>query len=149
MGNPGVQFKPPNVQQPIAETPPKRTAAPKAAPRKTSTNLKSEIGGMLVTANVVIAMLPPTRNDRLDSVEIEALADAIYEECMQSARFRKYVEAAVGMGSGLGLLGIVGIIGARRAARHGVIPAEADQELGNLLARGVHEKRNRDAAGVL
>lgn len=151
MPDPGVHFgKPPTGQAPI-ETPPKRSSTKTAAPRASSStrSLKSEIAGLLMTINFVLLMIPPLSRDKLDMVEIDALAEQIDEECRQSAKFRKAVETALSAGSGAGLFGLIAIIGARRAARHGLIPAEADQELGNLLARGVNAKHGRDAAGVL
>jgi hypothetical protein len=143
-----VTFKPGPVQDTL-ETAPKRKAA-SASPRAPSNrSLKSEISGMLMTINLVILMIPPLRADQMDMVEIEALADALDEQCKKSIKFRRAMEAALGAGSGASLIGVVAIIGARRAARHNFIPNEADQQLGNLLAQGMQaSKKARADAGL-
>lgn len=127
------------------ETPPKRgpgrpkgsktrERAPSRPPRAPSTtSLRIRIGGMLVFVNVFVQM-SPLKGDALDVVEIEALAKAIDEQCKQSPRFRKYVEAMLSAGSGGQLLGVCLIIGARRASRHGALPADVDMALGGMLA---------------
>jgi len=134
-----VEFKPGPTQDAVRETAPKR-GPQKAAPRPSSRSLKSEIASTLMTINLVLVMIPPLRQDQMDMVEIEALADALDEQARKSPRFRKALEGALAAGSGAGLIGVVAIIGARRAARHGMIPAEADQMLGNMLAQGASAK---------
>lgn len=145
-------FKPGPAQDAI-ETPPKRNA-PKAAPssRTSSKSLKAEISGLLMTINLALMMIPPLSKDQMDMVEIEALADALDDQARRSPRFRKAIESALAMGSGGTLLGVVAIMGARRAARHGLIPGDAetvDQTLGNLLAQGTQaSQKARNAAGL-
>ena len=119
-----------------------------SVPRPSTRSLKAEIAAQLVMINFVLVMIPPLRQDQLDPVEIEALASSIDDQCKKSPRFRKAVEGALMAGSGAGLIGILAIIGARRAARHGYIPAEADQMLGNLLATGQAVEVKRDAAAA-
>jgi hypothetical protein len=72
--------------------------------------------------------------DALDGPEIEALAKAIDAQCKQSPAFRKYVTLALEVTSGGQLVGVLGIIGARRLSRHGILlPKEADAMLGGML----------------
>jgi hypothetical protein len=141
-----VQFKPGPVQETL-ETPPKRKATGTPNRATSTRSLKSEISGMLMTINLVLIMIPPLRQDQMDMVEIEALADALDEQCKKSVKFRRAMEAALGAGSGASLIGVVAIIGARRAARHGILPPESDQALGNLLAQGMQASKaaRRDA----
>lgn len=134
-----VQFRPPTKQEPI-ETPPNRKAkaATPAPSRPASTaSLKKQISGMLMTINLALIMIPPTRRDVLDMTEIDALATALDEQAKQSVPFNRALRAALRTGTGGSLIGIVAIVGARRAARHGMLPQEVDQELGALLARGM------------
>jgi hypothetical protein len=73
-------------------------------------------------------------NDALDAAEIEALSKAIDAQCKQSPAFRKYVTMALEITSGGQLVGVLGIIGARRLSRHGILlPKEADAMLGTML----------------
>lgn len=139
-----VIFKPGPVQEEIA---PKRKATGTPSRATSNRSLKAEISGMLMTINLVLVMIPPLRQDQLDMVEIEALADALDDQCKKSIKFRKAMETALSAGSGASLIGVVAIIGARRAARHGVIPPEADQVLGNMLATGMQAsvKARKDA----
>lgn len=98
-----------------------------------------------MTINLVLVMIPPLRQDQMDMVEIEALADALDEQARKSPKFRKALEGALAAGSGAGLIGIIAIIAGRRAARHGMIPSEADQMLGNMLAVGASAKAKANA----
>lgn len=129
---------PPPTQLPpdIKETPPKR-----GTPRDTSRasnarrrSLKPQIAGTLMMFNLALTVVPPLRRDVLDEVEINALAEALDEQARQSPRFRKYLEAALSATGGGQLVGILAIIGARRASRHGALPPEIDGQLGALLA---------------
>lgn len=142
-------FKPGPAQEAINETAPKR-GVPKSSARPSSRSLKSEISGLLMTINLALMMIPPLSKDQMDLVEIEALADALDEQARRSPKFRKAIEGALAMGSGGTLIGVCAIMGARRAARHGLLPGDAatvDQTLGNLLAQGTQasQKARRDA----
>lgn len=100
--------------RPRAERAPTRASVPRAS-------LKTRIAGLLVTVNFALMLIPPLSNDALSPGELDALAGGIDAQCQQSARFRRYVEAALSAGSGGQLIGVVAMIGARRAARHGVL----------------------------
>lgn len=147
-------FKPGPIQEPItAEQAPKRKPGPaKGTPRPprpaspARASLKTQIAGMLMTINLAFYVIPPLRVDVLDEVEIEALARALEEQAKQSPRFRKALETALAAGSGGTLVGVAAIIGARRAARHGILPADIDPQLGNLLAVGLDASRAKAAA---
>lgn len=131
--------------------PAKRTARKPATPRKPSTrSLKPEIAAFLALGNQLVLMsplgtrpfaaaidptIPPERiGDELDDAEIGALAAALDAQAMRSPRFRKYLERVLGVGASGQLVGILGIIAARRAARHGIAPPMLDALLGAQLA---------------
>jgi hypothetical protein len=144
-----VAFKPGPIQQPIGETPPKRKVGRPPGVQSRTVSLKPQIAGMLMTMNLALYVIPPLRVDVLDDVEIEALARALDEQAKRSIRFRKALEMALTAGSGGTLFGVMAIIGARRASRHGMAPPEVDQMLGNLLAMSVSgsAKAATDAGG--
>lgn len=71
--------------------------------------------------------------DELDEMEIAQLAKAIDAQAQRSPRFKKYVEMALGLGAGFGIVSILGIIVGRRAARHGLIDPSLDPKLGAML----------------
>ena len=113
--------------------PPKDPNAP-VTPRKprASKSLETQIGATLVMFNLPVMAF--ASNDALDAAEIEALSKAIDAQCKQSPAFRKYVTMALEITSGGQLVGVLGIIGARRLSRHGILlPKEADAMLGTML----------------
>jgi hypothetical protein len=87
--------------------------------------------------NGMVMPIPDLRivklGDELDDVEIAHLAKSLDAQCQASPRFRKYVERALGVASGGGIIGIVGLIAARRAARHGLIDPSLDAKFGAML----------------
>lgn len=121
-----------------AETAPKRRGRPPGSKNRTSSrrtaSLEKEIGSFLVTLNFIAVLIPPIRDDALDEQEIVALARAIDAQCQTSPTFKKYVTAALTAGSGGQLVMVLAMIGARRAARHGLVPEELDATIGNMLA---------------
>lgn len=134
----------PTMQEPIEsngteEKAPKRRGRPPRdpnAPRRprSSRSLKPQIAATLTMLNVLPATFPPTRNDALDTIEIDALATALDEQAKTSPQLRKMLEGFLSVTSGGQLIGVVAIIAARRAARHGLAPVEMDRQLGNMLA---------------
>ncbi len=126
-----------------------KAAKPRTAQR-TSRSLRPQIGAFLTMINSAVLMSPigtrpmaasydasvaPEKiGDELDAAEIDALAGAIDMQCQRSPRFRKYIERMLTAGSGGQLFTVVGIIAARRAARHGIIPQPLDFTLGMALA---------------
>lgn len=74
--------------------------------------------------------------DELDSAEIELLAKAINAQAERSPRFRKAIERMLGVGAGGQLITAIGMIAARRAARHGLAPAYLDPAIGAMIAGG-------------
>lgn len=136
---------------------------PRGAPRtpRTPRTLYPEIAAFLTMANTIVTMTPlgsryePTGKintidigamslplpemrmiklgDELDEMEIAQLAKAIDAQAQRSPRFKKYVETVLGLGAGFGILSIVGIIVARRAARHNLIDPSLDAKLGGML----------------
>lgn len=148
----GTRKNPPRASQ---GAPRGRTTARKASTRRTPTragtrSLAPEITGLLTLINTGLLMSPlgtrpaaasydpsitPTHvGDELDAAEIAALAAALDAQARRSPRFRKFLEGALTASAGGQLVGIVGIIAARRLARHGVIPAEADFALGMMIS---------------
>lgn len=135
---PGAETLPPPPQAATGERPPRRKSGrPKGSPamggRQATKSLESQIAGTLMAFNFALYVIPPLANDRLDEAEIAALAKAIDAEAKRSVRFRKMLEGALAVTSGGQLLGIVMIIMARRASRHGILPPEADGQLGAML----------------
>lgn len=142
--------------------PPRGASGQRSASRKPKTrrpatprgprSLAPEIAGMLTLANSLLIMSPlgtrpveamtdptivPDRvGDELDDAEIGALAAAIDAQARRSPRFRKMLEGMLTASAGGQLVGVIGIIAARRAARHGLAPAYVDPLLGGMLAGG-------------
>lgn len=136
---PGFVQGRPVTQEPIETAPKRNGASPRAAkpastPRPSTRSLETQIGATLTVMNLMLLSVPRIREDALDMSEIQALAKSIDLQCKTSPRFRRYVEAALGAGSGAGLLGVLLLIGARRAARHDIIPRDFDGAFGSLLA---------------
>ena len=128
------------AENPTQPPPKRRGRPPGSTNRKTRKSLKTEIGGTLALLNMGIAMTP-VRDDALDAVEIEALANGLNEEAQRSPQFRKYLEYVIGVtGAGGSLLPVIGMIAGRRAARHGYLPREFDTLLGSVLAMSTTEK---------
>ena len=104
-------------------------------------NIQESVAGLLMATNLVFMMAGqfgvPLDRDAFDDVEIHALSTAISDQCKQSPLFKKYVLAAIGVTGGASLLGVVAIVAMRRAARHGLLPAEADLQGGMLLAQAM------------
>lgn len=140
---PDFQPGPTMEQIPTAqETAPKRRGRPPGSKNSEGTarrgrppkSLKDQIGATLVTLNLALWAIPPTRNDALDEKEIELLAEAIDNQAKISPTFRKYLQAALAATSGGQLISVIGIIAARRLARHEfLLPKEADAMLGNMI----------------
>lgn len=118
--------------------PPKDPNAPVVTRRpRASKSLETQIGATLVMVNLPIMAF--ASGDALDGPEIEALSKAIDAQCKISPTFRKYVAAALEVTAGGQLVGVIGIITARRFARHGVLlPREADAMLGGMLGSTSH-----------
>jgi hypothetical protein len=120
------------------ETAPKRRGRPpgskNGARASRTTSLEKQIGAQLTMLNFVVMLVPPIRQDALDEAEIVALARAIDQQCQASPRFRKYVELALATGGGSQLIMVVGMIGARRLSRHGILPETLDPAIGTMLA---------------
>jgi len=135
-------FKP--AQEGLNDPAPKRRGRPPGSknksgagrPRKT---LEVQIGAMLTTVNMIVWAIPPLQPDALDAAEIAALAKALDETARNNPKFRGYLEAALAVGSGGQLLGVVAMIGARRASRHGMLPPEMDGMIGSMLQATTHE----------
>lgn len=141
--------------------------APKAAPKRARPSTRSlapEIGAMLALINGMVIASPlgtrpvaaitdpnvqPERiGDELDAAEIAALSAAIDAQCRRSPRFRKVVEGMLGAASGGTLVTVVGLIAARRAARHGLVPAQVDVMAGLILQSDVEAIANASKAAT-
>lgn len=135
--------KPEPVKPEPAKRPPGRPKGSKtstAATPKASTStraIENQVGSLLITVNMAFLLMPQTRVMALDPVEIEALSSAIANQAKTSPRFKKYLDVALAATAGGQLLGVLAIIGARRAARLGVFgdeqAAAIDGTLGGLL----------------
>lgn len=101
---------------------------------------KHEPTGEITSFEIAPGMVVPipemrqtTLGDELDTMEIAHLAKALDAQCQRSPRFKRYVEMVLGVGAGGGIIAIVGIIAARRAARHGIIDPSLDATFGTML----------------
>lgn len=103
------------------------TGSKQYAPRRGGASLETQIGALILTVNLPIMFL--SQRDALDSVEIEALAHALDQECQRNARFRKIVEQAIAVQGGTSLVLVVAAIAGRRVLRHNLI--EVPEPLGN------------------
>jgi hypothetical protein len=137
------------VNAPKVGKPQKPKATKPRSASRTSRSLRPQIGAFLTMVNSAVLMSPlgtrpmaasydpkvePEKlGDELDAAEIDALAGAIDMQCQRSPRFRKYIERMLTAGSGGQLFTVLGIIAARRAARHGIIPQPLDFTLGMAL----------------
>lgn len=113
-------------------------------------SLESEIGGLLTVMNFGFFFLPqPWQGDALDSAEIEVLAKTINSAAMDNPIIYKYLSWAFsGGGSTINLIMVAGIIVGKRAARHGVIPADYEAGLTMMLGRlGASEAAVKDSLG--
>jgi len=138
---PAAETLPPPPGATTGERAPKRPGRPKGSapmggrrPASTTRSLEPQIASTLMALNFVCYVIPALQADRLDELEITALARAIDAEARNSAQFRKLVNGALTITSGGQLLGVVAIIAARRASRHGFLPPEADGQLRGMLA---------------
>lgn len=115
-----------SVSKPKGET--------KAKPRVSKKSLKVKIGAMLQLFNMTFFFLPDAfKGDALDAAEIEALSDALDKQAQKSDFVYKTLDMVISGGDSAQLLWVVGIIAARRFARHGLIPAEIDAASGFLI----------------
>jgi hypothetical protein len=141
---PKATGKPRPVKRSAPKTPgkPRKSLAPEIAALLTmldSVILLSPIGTRPMEASPMLPFETPAATkvgDELDAAEIKLLAAALDRQCQRSPRFRKYVEKVLGAGSGGMLFGTIGMIAARRAARHGMLPAIIDPTIGILMESG-------------
>jgi hypothetical protein len=104
------------------------TLGPRTAGVRGKGSLKTQIGGLLTLVNMPLMMIPPLQRDVLAFDEIDALAEAIDQQCQVSPQFRKYVENALKVGGGTSLVGVIAIIVGRRAIRHDILPVPDEQK---------------------
>lgn len=139
-----------------------RRSGGKSRMPRTPKTLYPEISAFLMMANTLVKLSPvgtksePTGNvtmtevmpgitiplpemrvvklgDELDELEIAHLAKSLDAQCQRSPRFKKYVESVLGVAAGGGVVAVLGIIAARRAARHGLIDPAMDGTLAAFL----------------
>lgn len=138
------------AQGQTGKKPAKRSSAPRT--RSAPKSLYPELAATFTMLNMVIVMSPlGSRSaineatgqievvrvgDELDEAEIVLLAQSIDAQAQRSPRFRKQVERILGVGASGTLITTVGIIAARRAARHGILPEMLDPMLGGIIAGG-------------
>jgi hypothetical protein len=131
-----------------------RRGPAKRSPRTRSAtkSLASEISASLSMLNMIVVMTPlgsrvhldeatgePVYDrvgDELDEGEIALLAQSLDAQCQRSPKFRKQVERFLGIGAGGSLIAVLGMIAARRASRHGILPPEIDAGLGAIMVGG-------------
>lgn len=116
-----------------SKTKPRATGSPpKRGGSATYRSRRAKIGGTLTMFNMALSM-SPLRGDRLDALEIDALAKTLDEEARKSATFRRYLDAALGVTGAGGIWSVLGLIAVRRGARHGLLPADFDANAAMLL----------------
>jgi len=142
----------------ITETAPKRGRRPslrgardkkprEAKPRPTTRakprhNISAKIEAWLLIANGLAAAYPPIRDDLLDDAEIKASAEAINAVAQENAQVYKALDTIVSGGAFFQVAMVAGIIGMRRAARHGMIAANLDEVGGQLLSANPADMMN-------
>lgn len=130
---------------------------PRGRPRtaRGPVSLYAEISAFLSLANMLVVVSPlgsrtyvvpgtdgnPATveqhiGDELDEAEIDLLAKSLDAQCQRSPRFRKQIERILGVGAAGGLLGVIGMIVIRRAARHGILPPAIDMMMGGVMDGG-------------
>jgi hypothetical protein len=105
-------------------------------PTRRYKTLEPQLRSVLVMFNMVAMVVPPLQADALDEAEIFALAKALDQQARQSPRFRKALEGVLSATSSAGLISVIAIIGARRAARHGAFGEQGrayDPMLGAMI----------------
>lgn len=141
----GERVNPPKGtgRAPAKRTPAKRPAARPRAPK----SLYPELAATLSVVNTIFAMSPLgskfdpetmqiKQGDELDESEITLLAKSLDAQCQRSPRFRKQVERVLGVGAGGQIIAVLGMIGARRMSRHGVLPPMIDPMIGAMISGG-------------
>ena len=88
------EFRP--AQEPVTEQAPKRRGRPPGSKNRSRASLETQIGGMLMTLNMALYVIPPLQRDALDAAEIAALAKALDEQAKNSQEvylpvFHRYV----------------------------------------------------------
>lgn len=117
-----------------------RSGNGRSTARTTRGSLRTQIGGMLQLVNMPVQIL--SAKNALDSIEIDALAKALDEECQRNARFRKYMEQMLAVQGGTSLVLVVAAIAGRRIVRNGIVDVPdqiggkdgADALLGGIIA---------------
>jgi hypothetical protein len=140
-------FRPAADVPPSPDTPPRRPGRPRGSGggRRSSKSLRSGIDGLLVVVNTIVAQVRP--HDALDATELATLGKAIDEQAKQSPRFRRALESMLNVTGGTSLIPVVAIIGARRLARHGMIPRPVDP-LGSVVLQMMQAEPSEAAAAM-
>ena len=120
--------------------PPGSTNAGTARRGRSGSSLRTQLGGFITAVNIPVQII--SSKNALDSVEIDALAKALDDECQRNARFRKYVEQMLAVQGGTSLVLVVAAIAGRRVVRNNLIdvPAEvggnegADAIIGSFIS---------------
>jgi hypothetical protein len=135
-----IPVQEPLSEEPLQEAAPKRRRGrpprdPNAEPtprrgRRPRINLETRIGAFLTRTNIpfmIAATVFPQvihPEDPLTAPEIVALSKALTNQAAQHPTFRRYLEAAMGVSEGTDLVFVLGAIGVKRAANHGIVPTE-------------------------
>jgi hypothetical protein len=129
------------VQEPIGADEPLQVAAPKrrgrppkdpnAEPtpkrgRKPRISIETRLGAFIIRCNMPLQIAATLgmihADDPLTAPETEALAKSLAAQAQIHPTFRKYLETAIGVSDGADLIFVLGAIGLRRAANHGLVP---------------------------
>ena len=92
-------------------------------------SLEAQLDAFVTLVNILVGSFRP--GYELEPFEQSALVKSLDQQCQTSPKFRKYVEKFLVGGGGINLLGVVGLIAARRIARANLIPIPEGSPLDN------------------
>lgn len=102
-------------------------------------DITQKIKAWLLLSNTLIELHPALARDALDEIEIEKAAEALNALAMRNNMLYSALTTVVS-GSGMyEAILVLGIIGGRRLARHGIIPEVLDPVGGALLSMDMEE----------
>jgi len=131
---PDFDIKPPRASRTRRSRAGESKTTKTTKPRVAKHSLKTKIGAMLQLFNMTFFFMPDAfKGDALDMAEIEALSEALDKQAQKSDFVYKTLDMVISGGDSAQLLWVVGIIVARRAARHGLVPKEIDDASSFLI----------------
>lgn len=123
-----------------SEDKPKRSPrGRKPAAARVKADITQKIKAWLLLSNTLLELHPALAQDALDEAELEKAAEAINALAMKNDMLYGALTTVVsGSGTYEAIL-VLGLIGARRLARHGIIPEVIDPVAGALISMDMEE----------